>query len=236
MTPWLPLQVVNFDVAKRIEDHTHRIGRTGRAGATDGTAYSLVTQKDPDSAVDLVRSLITAKQAPSPDLLALARTSRRWNASGLQAKLQGSERSAAKPETAEPPTPALSEFAPPSLHAAAKGGAGGGGLINQCAIDAVAMAQAVAARLSAGASASSHDQFAPPAAPASNAFAPPSSTRAAHIPPPPPPHAPIQPPPPPPPPAATNADPAVAAKAAAAAVAARLSAQVQTSRGHSRWS
>ena len=26
--------VINFDVAKRIEDHTHRIGRTGRVGRT----------------------------------------------------------------------------------------------------------------------------------------------------------------------------------------------------------
>ena len=32
--------VVNYDVAKKIEDHTHRIGRTGRAGATDGSAYT----------------------------------------------------------------------------------------------------------------------------------------------------------------------------------------------------
>ena len=29
--------VVNFDVAKRPEDHTHRIGRTGRAGGGDVT-------------------------------------------------------------------------------------------------------------------------------------------------------------------------------------------------------
>ena len=51
--------VVNFDCAKRLEDHTHRIGRTGRAGATDGTAYSLVTRKEADSAVDLVRYVHT---------------------------------------------------------------------------------------------------------------------------------------------------------------------------------
>ena len=53
--------VVNYDVAKKIEDHTHRIGRTGRAGATDGSAYTLVTTGEFDAAVDLVRSLLTAR-------------------------------------------------------------------------------------------------------------------------------------------------------------------------------
>ena len=48
--------VVSYDVAKRLDDHTHRIGRTGRAGATDGTAYTLLTHGESDAAVDLVRS------------------------------------------------------------------------------------------------------------------------------------------------------------------------------------
>lgn len=34
--------VVNFDTAKNIETHVHRIGRTGRAGDKDGTAITLV--------------------------------------------------------------------------------------------------------------------------------------------------------------------------------------------------
>jgi ATP-dependent RNA helicase DDX42 len=36
--------VVNFDVAKNIDAHVHRIGRTGRAGK-DGAAYTLLTKK-----------------------------------------------------------------------------------------------------------------------------------------------------------------------------------------------
>ena len=36
--------VVNFDVARDIDTHTHRVGRTGRAGIK-GTAYTLVTEK-----------------------------------------------------------------------------------------------------------------------------------------------------------------------------------------------
>ena len=75
--------VVSYDVAKRLDDHTHRIGRTGRAGATDGTAYTLVTSGESDAAVDLVRSLRSAKQSPPPELLALAQRSRRWSAALL---------------------------------------------------------------------------------------------------------------------------------------------------------
>ena len=33
--------VINYDVARDIDTHTHRIGRTGRAGEK-GTAYTLV--------------------------------------------------------------------------------------------------------------------------------------------------------------------------------------------------
>jgi superfamily II DNA/RNA helicase len=38
-------QVINFDLPKVAEDYIHRIGRTGRAGAT-GTAYSFFTRND----------------------------------------------------------------------------------------------------------------------------------------------------------------------------------------------
>lgn len=37
--------VVNYDVARDIDTHTHRIGRTGRAGEK-GTAHTFVTEKD----------------------------------------------------------------------------------------------------------------------------------------------------------------------------------------------
>ena len=34
--------VVNYDTAKDIDTHVHRIGRTGRAGDKEGVAYTLV--------------------------------------------------------------------------------------------------------------------------------------------------------------------------------------------------
>lgn len=37
--------VINYDMAKSIEDYTHRIGRTGRAGKT-GIAVTFLTSDD----------------------------------------------------------------------------------------------------------------------------------------------------------------------------------------------
>lgn len=37
--------VINYDMAKTIEDYTHRIGRTGRAGKT-GIAVTFLTKDD----------------------------------------------------------------------------------------------------------------------------------------------------------------------------------------------
>lgn len=37
--------VVNFDAAKDIDTHVHRVGRTGRAGDKEGTAYTLLDPK-----------------------------------------------------------------------------------------------------------------------------------------------------------------------------------------------
>ena len=37
--------VINYDMAKNIEDYTHRIGRTGRAGKT-GIAVTFLTKED----------------------------------------------------------------------------------------------------------------------------------------------------------------------------------------------
>ena len=50
--------VVNYDMARDIDTHVHRIGRTGRAG-TKGTAYTLVLPKDVNMAGDLVRNLVS---------------------------------------------------------------------------------------------------------------------------------------------------------------------------------
>ncbi len=65
--------VVNYEVARDIDTHTHRVGRTGRAGVK-GTAYTLfVANRDPpDFAAHLVRHLELASQAVPPRLLEIA--------------------------------------------------------------------------------------------------------------------------------------------------------------------
>lgn len=63
--------VVNYDVARDIDTHTHRIGRTGRAGEK-GLAYTLLTSKDTTFAGDLVRNLEGANQSVSKELMDLA--------------------------------------------------------------------------------------------------------------------------------------------------------------------
>ncbi|XP_020588232.1 DEAD-box ATP-dependent RNA helicase 24 [Phalaenopsis equestris] len=64
--------VVNFDIAKDMDMHVHRIGRTGRAGDKDGTAYSLITQKEARFAGELVNCLIAAGQNVTNELMDLA--------------------------------------------------------------------------------------------------------------------------------------------------------------------
>lgn len=63
--------VVNFDIARDIDTHTHRIGRTGRAGEK-GTAFTFVTPKDKEFAGHLVRNLEGANQEVPADLMELA--------------------------------------------------------------------------------------------------------------------------------------------------------------------
>ncbi|KAG0673255.1 ATP-dependent RNA helicase dbp2 [Pichia californica] len=53
-----------------IEDYVHRIGRTGRAGAT-GTAITLFTRSNDNQAHDLIVILREANQEVSPELQAL---------------------------------------------------------------------------------------------------------------------------------------------------------------------
>nr|XP_043620871.1 DEAD-box ATP-dependent RNA helicase 24 [Erigeron canadensis] len=64
--------VVNYDIARDMDMHVHRIGRTGRAGDKDGTAYTLITHKEARFAGELVNSLIAAGQNVSMELMDLA--------------------------------------------------------------------------------------------------------------------------------------------------------------------
>ncbi|KAL6042117.1 DNA/RNA helicase, DEAD/DEAH box type, N-terminal [Balamuthia mandrillaris] len=50
--------VINYDMAKNIEDYTHRIGRTGRAGSK-GVAITFLTNDDADVMYDLKQMLIS---------------------------------------------------------------------------------------------------------------------------------------------------------------------------------
>ncbi|CAH8823776.1 unnamed protein product [Trichobilharzia szidati] len=65
--------VINYEVARDIDTHIHRVGRTGRAGAK-GTAYTLfVAGKDPvDFAACLVQHLESASQTVPQRLLDIA--------------------------------------------------------------------------------------------------------------------------------------------------------------------
>ncbi|XP_019052242.1 PREDICTED: ATP-dependent RNA helicase-like protein DB10 isoform X2 [Nelumbo nucifera] len=76
--------VINYDFPTGIEDYVHRIGRTGRAGAT-GVAYTFFCDQDAKYASDLVRVLEGANQRVPPEIRDMAargggmgRTRRQW--------------------------------------------------------------------------------------------------------------------------------------------------------------
>lgn len=61
--------VINYDMAKTIEDYTHRIGRTGRAGKS-GTAITFLTKEDNAVFYELKQILDNAKSSVCPPELA----------------------------------------------------------------------------------------------------------------------------------------------------------------------
>lgn len=69
--------VVNYDVARDIDTHVHRVGRTGRAGVR-GFAFTLLTDKDENFAVDLVHSLEEAGQPVTNAVMDLAMKSPKY--------------------------------------------------------------------------------------------------------------------------------------------------------------
>lgn len=67
--------VINFDFPTGVEDYIHRIGRTGRAGAT-GEAVTFFTSADGKHARELVQVLTDSQQVVPPKLASLAMYSR----------------------------------------------------------------------------------------------------------------------------------------------------------------
>ncbi|GAB6030482.1 DEAD (Asp-Glu-Ala-Asp) box polypeptide 23 [Chamberlinius hualienensis] len=61
--------VINYDMAKSIEDYTHRIGRTGRAGKT-GVAISFITKDDSILFYDLKQCIMESPVSTCPPELA----------------------------------------------------------------------------------------------------------------------------------------------------------------------
>lgn len=61
--------VINYDMTKTIEDYTHRIGRTGRAGKT-GIAVSFVTKDDSAVFYDLKQCVLSSPVSTCPPELA----------------------------------------------------------------------------------------------------------------------------------------------------------------------
>ena len=60
--------VINYDMAKSIEDYTHRIGRTGRAGNA-GMAVSFLTKDDTAVYYDLKQLLLESPVSTCPNEL-----------------------------------------------------------------------------------------------------------------------------------------------------------------------
>ncbi|XVE67901.1 hypothetical protein DITRI_Ditri09bG0025200 [Diplodiscus trichospermus] len=80
--------VINYDFPTGVEDYVHRIGRTGRAGAT-GLAYTFFGEQDSKHASDLIKVLEGANQRVPAELRDMASRGggmgrpRRWGPSSV---------------------------------------------------------------------------------------------------------------------------------------------------------
>ncbi|GKV07724.1 hypothetical protein SLEP1_g19459 [Rubroshorea leprosula] len=63
--------VINYDFPNGVEDYVHRIGRTGRAGAT-GVSYTFFGDQDAKYASDLIKVLEGANQRVPPEIREMA--------------------------------------------------------------------------------------------------------------------------------------------------------------------
>ena len=63
--------VINYDIPGNIEDYVHRIGRTGRGSAIDGTSYGFFTERNTNVAKELVEILREAEQEVPNDLISM---------------------------------------------------------------------------------------------------------------------------------------------------------------------
>jgi hypothetical protein len=70
--------VVSFDAARDADTHTHRVGRTGRAGDEGGEAFTLLLESEARQAAALVGALAAAGAEAPPELAALARRDARF--------------------------------------------------------------------------------------------------------------------------------------------------------------
>jgi superfamily II DNA/RNA helicase len=64
--------VVSFDAARDADTHTHRVGRTGRAGDEGGEAFTLLLESEARQAAALVGALAAAGAEAPPELAARA--------------------------------------------------------------------------------------------------------------------------------------------------------------------
>ena len=83
------MTVINYDAAKNLDSHVHRVGRAGRmskSGQDDGTgeqyqqgiAYTLLTRANADFAQSLADAFEREGRAVSQELLALSQQSKRY--------------------------------------------------------------------------------------------------------------------------------------------------------------